>query len=128
MGNSIEAPKRGIIPYPPITPQPAGKDGEVLANPAPLMTLELQDGSAYQGYAFGAHKSISGELVFQTGMVAIYLRGLQHSVLNQQFPRNGGISGINHRSVLSRADTRHNISSRRELWLVFPFFISRVYH
>ncbi|KAK0637320.1 hypothetical protein B0T17DRAFT_613923 [Bombardia bombarda] len=31
--------------------------------------LELQDGSAYQGYSFGAKKSISGELVFQTGMV-----------------------------------------------------------
>ena len=31
--------------------------------------LELEDGSAYQGYSFGAHKSIAGELVFQTGMV-----------------------------------------------------------
>ena len=34
-----------------------------------LITLELADGSAYQGYSFGAPKSISGELVFQTGMV-----------------------------------------------------------
>ncbi|KAL2127278.1 hypothetical protein VTI74DRAFT_10992 [Chaetomium olivicolor] len=34
-----------------------------------LVTLELEDGSAYQGYSFGAPKSISGELVFQTGMV-----------------------------------------------------------
>lgn len=34
-----------------------------------LVCLELQDGSAYQGYSFGAKKSIAGELVFQTGMV-----------------------------------------------------------
>lgn len=34
-----------------------------------LVTLELKDGSAYQGYSFGADKSVAGELVFQTGMV-----------------------------------------------------------
>ncbi|KUI56855.1 Protein pyrABCN [Cytospora mali] len=34
-----------------------------------LTCLELEDGSAYQGYSFGARKSIAGELVFQTGMV-----------------------------------------------------------
>lgn len=34
-----------------------------------LVCLELQDGSTYQGYSFGAEKSIAGELVFQTGMV-----------------------------------------------------------
>jgi carbamoyl-phosphate synthase/aspartate carbamoyltransferase len=34
-----------------------------------LICLELEDGSAYQGYSFGAKKSIAGELVFQTGMV-----------------------------------------------------------
>lgn len=34
-----------------------------------LVCLELEDGSAFQGYSFGAHKSIAGELVFQTGMV-----------------------------------------------------------
>lgn len=33
-----------------------------------LVCLELQDGSAFQGYSFGARKSIAGELVFQTGM------------------------------------------------------------
>ena len=33
------------------------------------MYLELEDGTAYQGYNFGAEKSIAGELVFQTGMV-----------------------------------------------------------
>ena len=33
------------------------------------MQLELQDGTLYQGVSFGAEKSVSGELVFQTGMV-----------------------------------------------------------
>lgn len=31
------------------------------------MLLELTDGSAYEGYSFGADKTISGECVFQTG-------------------------------------------------------------
>ncbi|KIV93692.1 protein pyrABCN [Exophiala mesophila] len=31
--------------------------------------LELQDGQVFHGISFGAEKSISGELVFQTGMV-----------------------------------------------------------
>ena len=36
----------------------------------PGMLLELEDGSFHQGHGFGAPaKSISGELVFQTGMV-----------------------------------------------------------
>ena len=34
-----------------------------------LVTLELQDGIAVQGYSFGAEKAAAGELVFQTGMV-----------------------------------------------------------
>jgi carbamoyl-phosphate synthase/aspartate carbamoyltransferase len=34
-----------------------------------LVSLELEDGSVYQGYSFGSPKSIAGELVFQTGMV-----------------------------------------------------------
>ncbi|CAK7232283.1 Carbamoyl-phosphate synthase [Sporothrix curviconia] len=34
-----------------------------------MMSLELADGAVYQGYSFGANKSIAGELVFQTGMV-----------------------------------------------------------
>ena len=33
------------------------------------MQLELQDGTFYIGTSFGAEKSVSGELVFQTGMV-----------------------------------------------------------
>jgi hypothetical protein len=31
-----------------------------------LISLELHDGTVYQGYSFGAKKSIAGELVFQT--------------------------------------------------------------
>lgn len=34
-----------------------------------LLTLELQNGVAVQGYSFGADKVTAGELVFQTGMV-----------------------------------------------------------
>ncbi len=34
-----------------------------------MICLELEDGSSYQGYSFGAKKTIAGELVFQTGMV-----------------------------------------------------------
>lgn len=33
------------------------------------MHLELEDGTVYRGYSFGAENSIAGELVFQTGMV-----------------------------------------------------------
>jgi carbamoyl-phosphate synthase/aspartate carbamoyltransferase len=33
------------------------------------VVLELEDGTVYQGYSFGADKSVAGELVFQTGMV-----------------------------------------------------------
>lgn len=34
-----------------------------------LVSLELEDGTIYQGHSFGAEKSVAGELVFQTGMV-----------------------------------------------------------
>lgn len=55
-----------VGPYPPVAAQSIGKGGKV-STPERLMTLELQDGSAYQGFSFGAEKSVSGELVFQTG-------------------------------------------------------------
>lgn len=52
-----------VAPYPPVTAQLLeGKDEG-------LISLELQDGTVYQGYSFGAQKSVAGELVFQTGMV-----------------------------------------------------------
>lgn len=36
---------------------------------SPPMKLEVEDGSSFIGTSFGAHKSIAGEVVFQTGMV-----------------------------------------------------------
>lgn len=48
--------------YPPAASPIVGTDGK-------LMTLELEDGTIYQGYNFGAEKSAAGELVFQTGLV-----------------------------------------------------------
>ena len=45
-------------------PAPATKDSDER-----MMILELEDGTIYQGYSFGAPVSIAGELVFQTGMV-----------------------------------------------------------
>jgi len=46
-------------------PGPDGKDqvGEIESR----TLLELADGSAFEGYTFGADKSITGEVVFQTG-------------------------------------------------------------
>jgi len=48
--------------YPPVAASHGKDEG--------LISLELQDGTVYQGYSFGAEKkSVAGELVFQTGMV-----------------------------------------------------------
>ncbi|KAK9452754.1 hypothetical protein V1511DRAFT_128373 [Dipodascopsis uninucleata] len=56
-------------------------DGQVFSIPAPITAaitgvdsarfaaIELKDGTCVQGYSFGAEKSVSGEFVFQTGMV-----------------------------------------------------------
>ncbi|MGB6339436.1 MAG: carbamoyl-phosphate synthase domain-containing protein, partial [Candidatus Aminicenantaceae bacterium] len=35
-------------------------------------TLTLEDGIQFNGISFGAEKSISGEVVFNTGMVGYY--------------------------------------------------------
>jgi len=59
-----------VRPFPPVTARPVGSDGNPVVER--LATLELEDGSAYQGYSFGAEKSVSGELVFQTGMLLTY--------------------------------------------------------
>ncbi|EGC46772.1 carbamoyl-phosphate synthetase [Histoplasma capsulatum var. duboisii H88] len=50
---------------PPASPPKAGAEG----GGSKWYALELEDGTVYQGYSFGADKSIAGELVFQTGMV-----------------------------------------------------------
>ncbi|KAL7747191.1 Carbamoyl-phosphate synthase [Sorochytrium milnesiophthora] len=36
---------------------------------ATVATLALKDGTCYQGFSFGAERSVAGECVFQTGMV-----------------------------------------------------------
>ncbi len=55
--------------------------------------LTLQNGSVFQGYAFGAEGDVSGELVFNTGMVG-YIESLsdpcnQGQILMQTFPLIG---------------------------------------
>ncbi|KAG5291411.1 carbamoyl-phosphate synthase [Histoplasma ohiense] len=50
---------------PPASPPKVGAEGDG----SKWYALELEDGTVYQGYSFGADKSIAGELVFQTGMV-----------------------------------------------------------
>ncbi|PLW26188.1 hypothetical protein PCANC_21240, partial [Puccinia coronata f. sp. avenae] len=78
-------PTRGIHRLPPATPSvPAltelytaspgeSEDGNPSARDGlskKIMALELADGTIYQGYGFGVSgKSVSGECVFQTGMV-----------------------------------------------------------
>lgn len=65
-----EAQSRSAVPpaatdgafYPPASSPIVGTEGK-------LMSLELEDGTVYQGYSFGAEKSAAGELVFQTGLV-----------------------------------------------------------
>jgi carbamoyl-phosphate synthase / aspartate carbamoyltransferase len=52
-----------------LVPQPPASARQIGAEDDGLACLELEDGSSFQGYSFGAQKSIAGELVFQTGMV-----------------------------------------------------------
>ena len=51
---------------PTLNPLAAPHEG---AEPGRAVKLELKDGTIYSGIGFGADKSVSGELVFQTGMV-----------------------------------------------------------
>ncbi|PHH68796.1 hypothetical protein CDD82_267 [Ophiocordyceps australis] len=53
----------------PATALPPASARVTTADDNRLICLELEDGSAYQGYSFGAKTSMAGELVFQTGMV-----------------------------------------------------------
>lgn len=57
---SVETANGAVIP-----PASSGIEGST----GRQCVLELEDGTVYQGYNFGAEKSVSGELVFQTGMV-----------------------------------------------------------
>ncbi|KAI9756901.1 MAG: hypothetical protein M4579_003655 [Chaenotheca gracillima] len=51
------------LPHPPVSARATGGKSE-----SP-MCLEFEDGTIFQGYNYGAQKSVAGELVFQTGMV-----------------------------------------------------------
>lgn len=59
---SLPAVSLSGFPIPPCSSHNLGENQK-------LTSLELQDGTIYQGYSFGAEKSVAGELVFQTGMV-----------------------------------------------------------
>ncbi|MBQ5929593.1 MAG: carbamoyl phosphate synthase small subunit [Clostridia bacterium] len=61
--------------------------------------LTLQNGRVFQGYAFGAEGEVSGELVFNTGMVG-YIEGLSDpsnygQILVQTFPLIGNYGMVN---------------------------------
>ncbi|WFD32241.1 Carbamoyl-phosphate synthase [Malassezia sp. CBS 17886] len=59
-----QVPSRAPSPAPPATSAPVGSEA------GSTVILELADGTEYQGISFGAEgKSVSGECVFQTGMV-----------------------------------------------------------
>jgi len=55
--------------------------------------LDLADGSSFIGFSFGAVKSVSGELVFQTG-ACTFLRRFAY------VDRDGGVSRVHYRSFL----------------------------
>ena len=44
---------------------PSARAGEVAVS----ATLELEDGTTFQGQSFGAHRSVAGEAVFNTSLV-----------------------------------------------------------
>lgn len=61
--------------------------------------LTLQNGRVFQGYAFGADGEVTGELVFNTGMVG-YIEGLSDpsnygQILVQTFPLIGNYGMVN---------------------------------
>lgn len=63
-GDQVDGIVIPTLPSPPITSPPIYTG----ANEPVTATLLLSDGTAYQGYSFGAEQaSIAGECVFQTG-------------------------------------------------------------
>lgn len=82
-----------IVPHAPVTARALKDDGTPIEDER-LVTIELEDGTAYQGYSFGAHKSVSGELVFQTGRILQLVRRVRTRMLTWR--RNGGVSRVRH--------------------------------
>ncbi|KAN0059974.1 Carbamoyl-phosphate synthase [Thecaphora frezii] len=103
-------------PYPPATSPPLGREDST------EMVLELADGTAYRGISFGAEgKSISGECVFQTGMVG-YVESLtdpsyEGQILVLTFPLAGNYG------VPSREEANKSIQNL----LSSPFESSRIH-
>ncbi|KAI9278096.1 hypothetical protein BY458DRAFT_554103 [Sporodiniella umbellata] len=73
IGSQIPAPAANATPISrsPRSPTAPHRPAIALENPKDVTTAAfvLKDGTSYQGISFGAEKSISGECVFQTGMV-----------------------------------------------------------
>jgi carbamoyl-phosphate synthase small subunit len=74
--------------------------------PQHITTLKLQDRSTFQGYRFGAHTSVAGEVVFNTGMIGYpecltdpSYRG-QILVLTYPLIGNYGVPGDDHEDNL----------------------------
>lgn len=59
-----------VAPFAPVAAPPTSEWTDPTAPKSTVATLMLQDGTAYQGYSFGAEKDIAGECVFQTGMLS----------------------------------------------------------
>ncbi|CEH13480.1 carbamoyl-phosphate synthase [Ceraceosorus bombacis] len=107
-------PSRITGPTEPATSAPLGVTAEE-------MVLDLADGTSYKGISFGAKKSISGECVFQTGMVG-YVESLtdpsyEGQILVLTFPLVGNYG------VPSRQEAESSIQSL----LASPFESSRVH-
>ena len=68
LGNATSPPPivNGSNMTPTLNPLAAPHEGPEVGR---AVKLELKDGTMYSGVGFGADKSVSGELVFQTGMV-----------------------------------------------------------
>lgn len=75
-GLPVASATASVFPSPPVTTPHVSKleklfpgpDGKAQVGEIESRTLlELADGSAYEGYSFGADKSMTGEVVFQTG-------------------------------------------------------------
>jgi hypothetical protein len=70
-GDTASAPPSSKVrfngPAPPVT---APASTEVASHNK--MVLEMQDGTLFEGYSFGADRSIAGECVFQTGEFSLF--------------------------------------------------------
>ena len=73
--------------------------------------LKLEDGTQYEGYSFGQEKSVSGEVVFNTGMVGYYESltdpSYKGQILVLTYPLIGNYG-------VPRNETEHNLSRHFE--------------